>query len=301
MKFVKIIAAIAVSMALASGSFAAWTGAGWSGAIDAGWLNWANDAAVGDASAIPASLRLKSVMGVPEFAAVDIVTKFHILTTYFGNGYEDDSHAIRGAIAQYMAGSSVDAEQFRALTGNGDVGRVGMAVKSLLRYAKEMFVEKDLTENMRANSLYIFFLSYGSAETLNTDGTAFADNVFGGVGGALASMRQVRTALIDAATIQNKVILAQAGQSFVGEGKLVLANNLVDALNSGTGIVEALTALGVAIDGTTYDARKSAALAIKADIESGGLVNEPRLTLLEIYLGVDGFNTFVDAYNAVNP
>ena len=277
----KLIAILTLSL-IATLSHADWTADGWVGAVNDQWTSFGT---------LP---RLKSLIETAEFknSETNLVRRFHILSTYYGSNGEDTNHTIRTMLIGFLPTDRVDVQQFRTLTGNGDAKRVTLAINSTLRYGQEMFIERNLSESMRINALFVLFLSFGSTENLNLADTTYSSDVFQPTGGSLMLMRTTRKRLVEAATLWNKQKLAAEGKSFVGPGKLLEVNNLVNAINSGTNWVESLQALNVAIDSNAVNQVRTLANQIKSDIAAGGVVNQPRRTLLEIYLGTQGYNNF---------
>lgn len=268
----------------ATTALADWSNDVWSGQVTAEWASYGT---------LP---RLKSVITSTEFSAeTNQVLRFHILSTYYGSKGADDDHTVRQMLIAYLPVDRVNAHQFRVLTGDGDPKRVSLAVNSLLRYGAEMFQEQNLSESMRINALYLLFLSFGSTANLNLADTSYANDVFANSGGSLKTMRATRARLLEAATLWNKRQLAAEGKSFVGPGKLVRVNALVASMNTGSNWVKALGDLGVSVDEASFEQCALLALQVRADIAGGGVVNEPRRTLLEVYLGAEGYNDFVKA------
>ena len=278
----KLIITLILTICMISSAFADWTVNGWTGPITDQWQSFGT---------LP---RLKQLIEAPNFnSETNLVQRFHILSTYYGNNGEDTNHAIRAMLIAFLPTDKVDVQQFRLMTGNGDAKRVAAAVNSIIRYGQEMFIEKNLTESMRVNALYLLFLSFGSAENLNLADTSYSDDVFKTSGGSLAMMRTIRKRLIEAATIWNKQKLVSEGKSFVGPGKLVEANELVTSINTGSNWVQSLKGLNVNIDSNAINQVRLLSNQIKLDITAGGIVNQPRRTLLEVYLGTQGYNDFI--------
>ena len=268
---------------LASTSLGEWSNDVWVGEVTESWRSF---------NTLP---RLKSVIDSPNFATyTNQSERFYILSTYYGSDGADEGSVVRQLLVSYLPTDKVDVHQFRLLTGNGDPKRVSLAVKSVLRYGTEMFQEKNLLESMRINVLYLLFLSFGSSANLNLADTSYANDVFVNSGGSMKTMRVVRKRLLETATLWNKRKLALEGKSFVGPGKLAEANALVEAMNTGTNWIQSLSAMGISIDQTAFSQCAALALQVKADISTGGVINEPRTVLLEIYLGTKGYNGFIE-------
>ena len=284
----KRLLASLVFAALASVAYADWSADGWSGPVTDDWSNYGT---------LP---NLKTLIDTEDFRTGEsnVVRRFQILSTYYGGGGVDTNHAVRMMLFSYLPTDKVDAQKFRVLTGDGDAKRVALAVKGVLRYGQEMFVEKNLTESMRVNALYILFLSFGSVENLNLADTAYGEDVFSTAGGSLDTMRLVRRRIIEAATLWNKQKLAAEGKPFVGAGRLVEANAVVASCNTGSNWITALQGVGVTVDAQAVAQVGALAQQIKADILNGGVMNRPRRTLLEVYLGTQGYNDFLTAYSS---
>ena len=110
-------------------------------------------------------------------------------------------------------------------------------------------------------------------------------------------MRSYRSVLNSLAVRLNKQILAASGVSFVGPGKLELAQALVDAENSGVGLAEALTNLGLTLP-ADFAGQLAAVKAESAEILAGTKEFRHEFAAkLEWYTGVKGAQDFEQRYN----
>ncbi|MCC7519491.1 MAG: hypothetical protein IT578_09930 [Verrucomicrobiae bacterium] len=112
-----------------------------------------------------------------------------------------------------------------------------------------------------------------------------------------AALRKARNQLNGLAGTLNRMLLAKQGKSFVGPGKLALAQALVDAENSGRGLEDALAALGLKVPGTWADQR--AAIVAERDAVLAGTkdLNPALATRIEWFLGIAGAKEFEQRYN----
>jgi hypothetical protein len=73
---------------------------------------------------------------------------------------------------------------------------------------------------------------------------------------------------------------------------------VVDAENSGTNLVESLAVLGIQWTGD-WSTNRTYYAAIIEDVYAGvkPIPSEAEMTMIELYMGVEGYNAFVERYN----